>query len=58
VKQEADGALDQLNHALDVQHRLVVPAAEVRTDLRLQVGELAGTTQEVGEGIVIINARK
>lgn len=38
VQQEADTALDQLHHAMDVQHRLFVPLAEIRTDLRLQVG--------------------
>lgn len=58
MEQEADVALDQLNHTLNVQHRLLIPAAEVRPDLRLQVGELVGSAQEVGKGIFIIKAKK
>lgn len=40
VEQEADVALDHLNHPVDVHHGLLIPAAEVGPHLRLQVLQL------------------
>lgn len=43
MEEEADAALNQLHHAMDVHHRLLIPPAQVGTHLRLQVLQLACT---------------
>lgn len=40
VQQEADVALDQLHHSVDVHHRLLIPPAQIGTNLSLQVLQL------------------
>lgn len=42
MQQEADVALDQLHHSVDVHHRLLKPAAQVGTHLCLKVKKLTG----------------
>lgn len=40
MQQEADVALDQLHHPINVHHRLLVPLAEIRTHFCLKVLQL------------------
>lgn len=43
VQQEADVALDQLHHPMNVHHRLLVPLTQIGTHLRLKVLQLTHT---------------
>lgn len=40
MQQEADVALDQLHHPMDVHHRLLVPLAQIGTHLCVKVLQL------------------
>lgn len=46
VEQEADVALDQLHHSINVHHRLLVPLTQIGAHLRLKVLQL--NTNKVG----------
>lgn len=44
MQQEADVALDQLHHPINVHHRLLVPPAQIRTELCLKILQLTHHT--------------
>lgn len=46
MEQEADVALDQLHHSMNVHHRLLVPLTQIGAHLRLKVLQL--NTNKVG----------
>lgn len=48
MQQEADVALDQLYHPMNVHHRLLVPPAQVGTHLCFKIMQLKHTHSQFG----------
>ncbi len=53
MQQEADVALHQLHHPMNVHHRLLVPPAQIGTHLCLKVLQLTHTYSQIKVTLII-----